>query len=280
MIMGGSDQRGYWTRAAVGEWLRHEDRLEAMARPFGQAMLGAAALMPGEWVLDVGCGAGTTTVDAARRVAHGGIAIGADISPRMLSRARQHAACRGVSNVDFVEADAQTYDFGTATFDAVISRFGMTFFDDPLAAVANLARALRSGGRLAVVVSQEPLNNELIALAVTAAAPCLGVPDLDASGAPGQFAFADGDRLVHILGDTGFRSVRRESVVRPVWVGADVDDTVAYLTSRPEARELFAAHGREAIEAALEAVRAALSPYAGPAGVVVDDAAWLVTAIR
>lgn len=280
MTMSVSDQRSNWTDDAVEEWLQHGDRIEAMARPFGRAMLDAAGLRPGEWVLDVGCGAGRTTVDAARQVAPTGLAIGADISGQMLIRARQHTACSGMSNVDFIEADVQSHDFGSATFDAVISRFGVTFFDDSEAAFANLARCLRVGGRLAVVVSQSPMRSELIALAVTAVAPYAGVPDLGALGAPGQFAFADGDGLVALLRDVGFRAVRCESVVRPVRVGTDVDDIVTYLEARPETRALLADHGRDTTESAFAAVRTALRPYAGPAGVVVDDSAWLVTAVR
>lgn len=274
------DQRQYWTRDGVDEWLQHEDRFEAMAKPFGRAMLESARLRPGEWVLDVGCGTGTTTMDAARLIGPVGVAVGADISPLMLSRARQRAACSGLRNVEFIEADAERHGFAVGGFDVVISRFGTMFFADPAAAFANLARAVRPGGRLAVVVSQDPLQTELIAVAMAAAVPHVGLPDLGGPGDPGQFAFADGASLVRIVQTAGFGHVHLEPIVRPVQVGSDVDDTVSYLAARPEARSLFERREPAQVRAAIDAVHRALVPYAGPMGVVMDDAAWLVTAIR
>jgi SAM-dependent methyltransferase len=186
-------------------------------------MLDAAALRPGERVLDVGCGHGTSTIAAAERVAPGGRVVGVDISAAMLEPARQAAA--EVDGVEFLEADAQVHPFPVGSFDSVISQFGTMFFADPGAALGNLRRALRPAGRLAFVCWQEPLRTGWIAVSMGVAVPLLGrPPDLGDPGAPGPYAFADGNRLRHLVTGAGFESVTLEPVTRPQPVGDDVDD--------------------------------------------------------
>ncbi|MGH8833576.1 MAG: class I SAM-dependent methyltransferase [Actinomycetes bacterium] len=136
--------------------------------------LDAAQLQPGERVLDVDCGFGASTLDAAERVAPSGRVVGVDISTAMLEPARQRVAADGVDNVELLHADAQVHRFENESFDVIISRFGVMFFDDPQAAFTNLARALRPGGRLAFVCPQDPLKSEWVAVALGAAVAVLG----------------------------------------------------------------------------------------------------------
>ena len=126
-------------------WVREADRWDGTSGRFGDAMLEAAELEPGQRVLDVGCGAGSTTIEAARRVAPTGHAVGIDNSGPALELARVRADASGLDGVGFIEADAQVHPFEPEAFDAVISRFGTMFFDDPGAAFANLRHALRPG---------------------------------------------------------------------------------------------------------------------------------------
>lgn len=149
-------QREYWATAGPRQYEEYSDTNEALLAPFGQAMLDAALLRPGERVLDVGCGHGTSPLEAAERVAASGRVVGVDISAVMLEPARQRVAAAGVDNVELLQADAQVHPFEPASFDVVISRFGMMFFDDPEAAFGNLARALQPGGRLVFVCPQDP----------------------------------------------------------------------------------------------------------------------------
>jgi SAM-dependent methyltransferase len=252
-----------------------------MLARFGHAMLDAARLQPGERVLDVGCGHATTTIEAAERVAPAGRVVGVDISAAMLQPARQRVAAAGLDNVELLEADAQVHAFDAGSFDAVISRFGTMFFEDPETAFANLAHALRPGGRLVFVAWQDPLNSEWIAVALGAAVAQLGrAPQLGTPGAPGPWAFADGDRLTRLITTGGFRNVRLETVTRPQRIGDDVDDAVGFILSLPESRQLFAGAPEDAVAAAVAAVRAAFAPYAGAEGVVLDGTAWLVSADR
>jgi SAM-dependent methyltransferase len=274
-------QREYWANQGPLQYRDFGDTNEALLAPFGQAMLEAARLQPGERVLDVGCGFGTSTVEAAERVAPSGWVVGVDISAAMLEPAHQRVAAAGLDNVELVQADAQLHPFEESLFDAVISRFGVMFFEDPHAAFANLARALRPGGRLAFVCPQDPLKSEWIAVAFGAAAATLGrAPDLGAPGAPGTFAFADGEHVTRLLKGSGFRGVKLETITRPVRLGRIVDDAVSFILSLPESKQLFTGVPQDTLDAAAAALGAGFAPYAGAYGVVTDGTAWLVSAHR
>jgi SAM-dependent methyltransferase len=274
-------QRDYWETDGPRQYQQFGDTNEALIGPFGQAMLDAAQLRPGERVLDVGCGFGTSTLEAAERVAPSGRVVGVDISAAMLQPARQRIASAGVDNIELLHADAQAYPFEAASFDVVISRFGMMFFEDPQAAFANLARALRAGGRLVFVCPQDPLKSQWVVVAFGAAVAALGhAPDLGAPGAPGPFAFADGDRLTQLLTDSGFRALRLETLTRSFRIGRTISDAVDFVLSLPESERLFTGAPQETVDAAATALYAGFAPYAGQQGVMMDATAWLVTAHR
>ena len=272
--------RQHWPHEATELYLREADRIEAINGPFGDVMLDTAALQPGERVLDVGCGHGTTTLDAAQRVTPAGAALGVDITASLLEQARQRASKASISNVEFVTADAQTYPFHEAAFDVAISRFGIMFFDEPEAAFANLGQAVRPGGRLVIVCPHDPLQSEWVAIAFAAAAPHVGLPDLGPPGAPGPFAFADGNRLEQTIQSGGFHDVTLETLVRPIRIGDNVDDVATFITSLPEGRQLLAGKPRDKVAAAVDALKDGFAPYATPDGVIINDTAWLASARR
>ena len=271
------DEREFWSGDGARQWVEHGDRWETMMAPFGTAMFDAVALQPGEQVLDVGCGFGSTTVEAAERVAPGGAVLGVDISPEMLARARERTA--GLANVSLLESDAQVHSFEPARYDAVISRFTVMLFDDPQVAFANLHRSLKRGGRLACVCWQDPLQTEWIAVAMGVAVPLVGrPPDLGEPGTPGPFAFADGDRTRHLVEAGGFENVSVESVTRPQRVADDPDDAVKFVLSLPESQQLFDGVPDDVVAKATEALMDAYAQYTSSHGVVTDASAWLVTA--
>jgi SAM-dependent methyltransferase len=269
------------TRVEGPHYVAEADRYDALLAGFSDALLDAADLRPGERVLDIGCGNGATTIEAARRVRPGGTALGVDLSPPMLELAGKRAEAAGADNVEFRRADAQVHFFDEGGFDALISRNGLMFFDDPNAAFANLARALHPGARVVFIAPQGPNHSEWIMAAGAAAAPYLGAPQGLAPNTPGPYGLADPDRTRDILARAGFTDITVEELTRPMRIGDDVEDALDFIRSLPRVAELFAAAPSDKQTAATSAVREALAPYAGPDGVVThDNGEWLVAARR
>jgi SAM-dependent methyltransferase len=163
----------------------------------------------------------------------------------------------------------------------VISRNGLMFFDDPVAAFSNLAHALRPGGSITFLAPQGPDHSEWIMAAGVAAAPHIGIPQGIVPNAPGPYGLADPDRTRTILERAGFTGISIESLIRPMRIGIDIEDALGFLRSMPRIAELFGAASPDDQSAAIDAVRDALAPYGGPDGVVMhDNGEWLITARR
>ncbi len=278
MTMPNADQAEHWNASEqAARWVTHQEEHDRMLGPFSDILLGAAALAPGDQVLDVGCGCGSTTLAAARAVAPGA-AVGVDLSGPMLARARDNAASSGVANVSFRRGDAQVYRFGPA-FDAVISRLGIMFFADPVAAFANLHGATRPGGRLAFVCWQSLDANVWLTVAAAALAGHVPLPEPPDPGTPGMFALAEPGRIQRVLGDAGWRkvTVTSEETLIPVG-GGSLDDAVAFLRTGTLGRAMLAAAGAATQARAILALRDALARRAGPGGVLLGAALWLVQA--
>ena len=274
--MANTDMAEYWNGRPADVWVTEAERFDSMLAPFGRRLLTAAALEPGERVLDVGCGNGAVSLEAARAVGPGGRVTGLDLSAPMLEVARRRAEEQGI-DVDFVQGDAQTASFDQP-FDVVVSRFGVMFFDDPEVAFANLAKATRPGGRLCFVCWQEMFANEWIAVPAMAMVAHVGIPELPEPGAPGPFALADAQRTRGLLESAGWSEVTVEEHKDGMRMGRDPEDVVAFMLSDEMGRRLVEGKDPEAVQAGTEATLEALRPYATPEGVVLGGAYWLVTA--
>lgn len=274
--MANAEQISNWDGPAGEHWVREQDRFDRMLAPYTDVLLGAAALAPGERVLDVGCGTGALAVAAA---ATGAQVTGLDVSAPMLAAAERRAAAAGVE-VEWVQGDAQVHPFPAGTYDAVVSRFGVMFFDDPAAAFANLAGAMRPGGRLAVTCWQDVLRNGWITVPVSAALAHVPMPQVGAPGAPGPFAFADPDRVRGLLAAAGLADVTVEERCADLRMGATVDDVVDFFERTEIGRDVIGRAEPPRAAAAWVAVRAALDERMTPDGVVLGGAAWLVRARR
>lgn len=271
-------QLRYWNGPAGQQWAAEADRYDRMLASHTALVLRAADLSPGEHVLDVGCGGGDLTLAAARAVVPGGAAIGVDLSEPMLAVARRRAASPEPLPVSYVPGDAQSHDFGADTFDVVVSRNGLMLFDDPVAAFANLHRALRPEGRLAFVTWAEPEANAWSSLPVSAVAAHL--PAAAGAGAGGRFTgpfgLADDAYVRALLGRAGFVDVQIARDERDLWVAADVDDAVGWFErSFADARGLVPP---DVAGRVLTTLRVALAAYARPDGVWLPSAAWVVRA--
>ena len=280
MSIANTEQAEHWnTGEGVAHWIDNQARYDRMHAPFTALILGAAALQPGQQVLDVGCGCGGTTLAAARLVAPGQ-AAGLDLSGPMLARARADAEAAGLANAVFEQGDAQVQPLEPASFDAVISRFGVMFFADPAAAFANIRSAIRPGGRLVFVCWQPMAANEWLLVPGAALAEHVGRPEAGPGDGPGMFAFADPDRLRPILAMAGWRDVEitSERVSIQVGGGGSVDDAVEFLRTASMGRTMLARADAATAERAITSVRAALMPYSDADGVHLSAAVWLVRA--
>lgn len=221
-------QADAWNSASGPVWVEMQAILDRMLAPFETLLTDAAFPGAGREVLDIGCGAGATTLAMARRLGAEGLALGVDISEPLVAAARGRAEAEGLRSAAFVLADAQTHDFDPGAFDAVVSRFGVMFFDDPEAAFANIRRALVPGGRLAFVAWRSPADNPFMTTAARAVAPFVPPAPPPAPDAPGQFGFADGARVARILAAAGWRDI----VVQPIDVPTEMPeaDLMAYVT--------------------------------------------------
>jgi SAM-dependent methyltransferase len=257
-------------------WAEHADHFDAALRGYRAAFLDAARLLPTDAVLDVGCGAGETTLDAAR-TASAGTALGVDLSAAMLEVARARAATAGLDNATFLQADAQVHPFSPDEYDVVIGRTSAMFFGDPEAAFANLAAALRPGGRLVLLVWQGLEHNEWLRciLGAMAAGRDLAPPP---PGAPGPFALAQPDRVRDLLLGAGFTDLALDDVRRPMWFGEDTDDATAFVAGLNAwmLRDLDDAGRR----VALDALARTMHEHETADGVTFGSATWLVTATR
>lgn len=271
-----ADQIAYWNEAGGSVWVEMQAQLDRMTAPFSRQVVEVLAPAAGERLLDIGCGSGGSTLDLARRVGPGGQVLGLDISAPMLGLARRRAAEAGLDNVRFVEADAQTAALEPHGFDGLFSRFGVMFFDDPVGAFSNLHGALRPGARLAFVCWRTLAENGWATVSLTAALRHLPAPPPPVPGAPGAFAFADPDRIHDILGRAGFLGVVVERFDTKAGVG-DLDQTLALVLRSGPVGALLREH-EDKRDAVAAAVREALVPHQTPDGVLLDTAAWIVTA--
>ena len=228
-------------------------------------------------VLDIGCGTGRTTRDAARS-AREGSALGVDLSAAMIERARELARAEGIHNVAFEQGDAQVHRFPEDGFDLAISRFGTMFFADPVAAFTNIAVALRPAGRLVMMVWQDHEQNEW-SVVIERALGREGSP-VQAPEGREPFSLGDQETVEAVLGAAGFGEPTFTDVHQPVYYGPDVAAALEWVGGFSSTRKLLTRLDAAATERALERLRAALAAHAGEHGVWLDSRAWIIEARR
>ncbi len=272
------EQAAAWDGAQGEAWVEREERQNSSFRAHTEHLFAAAAVEAGDRVLDIGCGCGETTRECAR-LAVDGNALGVDLSTAMLSRARMRAAEAGLTNITFERGDAQVQEFAPATRSLAVSRFGIMFFADPVAAFTNIAGAMAPGGRFAFMVWQaldrnEWLTEPLHALAVGREVP---VPPADV---PGPFGLADPQRTRTILEQAGFTRVGIDAVEVPFRFGADADEAWDFAQGIRIVQGLLEDVDADTGARALDALRATMRARETADGVVFDSRTWLVRGVR
>jgi SAM-dependent methyltransferase len=252
------------------------DFYDAELRAHQEHLRAAYGISSGDEVLDIGCGTGLTTREAARAAAPGRV-VGVDVSERMLERARQVAAAERVDNVRYELGDAQVHRFDPAGFDVAISRFGTMFFSDPPAAFANIAAALRPEARLVLLVWQPHEHNEW-ALAIDAA---LGAAARPPQSGADPFSLGDAEATASILEGAGFDGMRFEDVHEPVLYGHDLDAALAWVQGFQDTSAALASLSEREAARTVERLRETLAAhYSDERGVALDSRSWLITARR
>jgi SAM-dependent methyltransferase len=252
------------------------DFYDAELRAHHVHLRAAYGISPPDEVVDVGCGTGLTTREAARAAALGRV-VGVDVSERMVQRARQVTAAEGFDNVRYELGDAQVHRFDPARFDVAISRFGTMFFADPAAAFANIAAGLRPDARLVLLVWQRYEQNEW-ARAIDAA-----VGDAAQPAQPGADPFSLGDAAATagILEGAGFDDVHFEDVHEPVLYGHDIDAALAFVRGWQTTSAALANLSEGEAGRTVERLREVLAEhYDDERGVALDSRSWLITARR
>jgi len=273
-----ADQIAYWNGPGGRHWADRQQSQDIVLAPVSEILIDRAKVKAGERILDVGCGCGATTIALARKVGPAGHVFGIDISTPMLARARQLTPPD--LPVDFVLADATLYPFDPASFDLLVSRFGVMFFAEPALSFANLRRALRPSGRLTFACWREPRENPFFLVPLQAVykhvpkLPQLGPED------PGPFSFASEARVHRILGEAGFQGVAMEpcNLSLDIAVGRGLDAAVTSALEIGPAARALAEQPPDVVVAAANSIREALAPFARGQSVPLPASIWIVTA--
>jgi len=271
-----AEQAAEWDGPAGAHRTRHAAVFDAEARPHNERFRAVAGITSRDHVLDIGCGTGQTTRDAARAAADGS-ALGIDLSAQMLEHARRVSREEGLRNVSFEQADAQVHRFPAAGFDVAISRFGSMFFADPVAAFGNIGHALRPGGRLVLMVWQARERNEWTTAIRQAVAGEMAVPSPPAGG---PFSLADQAAAGGILRAAGFTGISFTDVHEPVYYGPDATVALDVVSGLRSTKDLLAGMDTAQSGGALDRLRAVLAAHQTGEGVFFDARTWIIAARR
>ncbi|AVS65046.1 SAM-dependent methyltransferase [Paracidovorax avenae] len=271
-----------WNGPSGERWIVNQARLDSMLAEFGQAAIDAAAPVAGERVLDIGCGTGTTSFALAALVGAQGRVLGVDVSVPLIERAR--ALAPPDETVQFQVADASSAELPDGAFDLLFSRFGVMFFDDPARAFAHLRRALKPGGRVALVCWRRAAENEWVRLPMAAIEGLVPSTVPSAAEAPGPFSFADQGRVLRILTTAGFAEIALAPLDASIPFGqgeardAALDDAVRLAVDAGPLARVLAEQPDDIRVQAAAAVRTAFAALPVGQSVMTGGAAWIVTA--
>ena len=273
-------QREFWNSEATHRWVTEQARIDRLFADVTDAALAAAAPKPGESVLDIGCGTGTTVLRLAEAVGPGGTVMGVDISEQQLALARRRLQAAGVSQARVVLDDAATHEFPPASFDLAFSRFGVMFFADPVAAFSNIRRAVKPGGRLALAVFRPGQENPWTTASVAAIRHLITPPAPPGPEEPGQFSWGDPARVKRILGSAGFRDVALTPLDPQIRLGANPREAAEFATFIGQGARLLQGLPDATKAAAQTALETFFRAHEGPGGVSLPGGLWLVSAVN
>lgn len=273
------DQIEFWNGDHGSAWARYAEIVDVMFAEITDAVLAAAAIKVGDRVLDLGCGNGGTTLAAAETVTPIGNVTAIDISAPMLERAQERADEAGLVNVTFVLGDASVYPLAENSFDAMVSRLGAMFFEDPEATFRRMAPALDSGGRIALGVWRGPRENLWAMGPVAAAKEFLDMPPRPSPEDPGPFSFADPDRVRSVLGGAGLTDIELTPLDFKIPLGRTLEEALNFVMEMGPLSAPLATVTGDNRRNAIAAITKVLEENRGADGIVrLAGACWIITA--
>lgn len=272
------EQAAAWNGHEGEHWAAHAERFERLGEAIWLRLLDRGLVRGDDVVLDVGCGTGGSTQDLARTAVDGSV-LGLDLSAPMLAVARARSAADGLTNIAYLQADAQIHPLDVGAYDAVVSSFGSMFFADPVAAFTNLAGGLRPEGTLALLAWRDLHRNEWLTAIRGALAMGRDLP-VPPPEAPTPFSLADPTRVRAILDASGYQDVELEAIEEPMVFGTDVEDAYGFLQTMGIVGWLTEDLDPSARIQALDHLRASVEAHERPGGVAFGSSAWLITARR
>jgi len=271
------DQKEFWNGQGGATWVSGQEEMDRFLAPFSKELMARAAPANGQTVLDIGCGTGDTSLQAAAAVGASGSVLGVDISEPMLALARQRADAAGITNATFSVADAQSASLGDKA-DLVISRFGIMFFEEPVTAFRNIHAYTKPGGRMVFICWQPVRENEWVHIGLGIAKKHVAFPPPPDPHAPGPFAFADIDRTLGILADAGWSDAKADAFAAPLNQGSSPEAAAESLMLRgPISRVMMDKTDAEK-DAVLSELAAALEAKVADGKVMLGAGVWIVTA--
>ncbi|MEJ6401765.1 class I SAM-dependent methyltransferase [Yoonia sp. 2307UL14-13] len=256
-----TDQAEFWGTTAGRKWVVNQTVMDKLMAPVLKLVLSQAALQPGEHILDIGCGAGTSTVQAAAQVGPRGNVTGVDISDTLLTHARHQFG--EAPNMTWLKADAQTHAFAQHHYDALISRFGVMFFADSVVAFRNMGQALKPGSRMIFACWGPAPENPWFTIPAKVAADRLGKMSKTDRTLPGPFALEDQARVIDMLTRSRLHNIKAEThELHLTPTGGAQDAAKLCCEIGPAERALRHFDGNAADRAAIiEGITLAFAPY-------------------
>ena len=274
------DQKEFWNHKKGKLWVSLGPRIDDMFGPLGDEALKVLAPQKGENVIDIGCGTATTSLKLAGLLGRKGSVIGMDISKPILEYAKQNAKENSIKNIEFVLADAQNYCFMADSYDAIFSRFGVMFFDDPVAAFSNILKGIKSGGRLTFVCWADRSANDWIEVSTNIASKFLELPPKSAPRDPGPFAFEDPLYLNEVLSDSGWSEISIENYSVTNVVGKSTKAAADFLSRMGPMSVPFEDSEDSVKRKVIDSLEKCFADYVTTRGVEMHFSAWIVTAYK
>ena len=274
------EQKEFWNEKKGEIWVSLESKIDKMLGPLGDQAIKILKPKVGEKILDIGCGTGSTSQTLSKFVGESGIITGIDISKPILNFAQKQKENKRIKNINFIQADAQNHKFSDLNYDAVFSRFGIMFFEDPISAFKNIKKSLSCNGRLTFVCWSKSEDNDWMNLSSNVASQFLELPPKANPKEPGPFAFEDYFYMEEILIKSGWKNIKIKAYKENIVIGKTLDYAADFLSRMGPMSVPFENANKQTKEKVISALKECYSKYFTTKGVEFHFSSWIVSALN